>query len=325
MTGKKSSDDDVSPSAVIRVRTKHQVRHRRKRSQWPTVLGLLGLTVFVAVLGVFVYHARQKQSETAALQKEDEVSALPTPRAQPAPRARPPSRRPIADASESPDEIRFSQPDDSSQEMAAPEAAPAPVDPIRQLLDTLDQSGEQCAAFQFLPENESQYGQLQAFTRQLSLARTLLADDHAGEIDSEDRDSLTEQFTQWQQTMKELVAQVALDASERLPRINAFAKRALEEGDSSDKANSLIVFYGFVFLGGNQEPESILKFDRKQVYFSVPNAAEFGRAGDQAYRVFFVETPDTPSQKRMHSPGGGLITVSSAELVYALDPAGSGE
>jgi hypothetical protein len=323
MTGKKSSDNNVDPDAIIRVKTKHQVRYRKKRSQWPTVLGLLGLTAFVAVFGGVVHHVRQKQSETVALQAENEIPAQPTPRSRPAPRAQTPDRRPVADAGESTVEIPVSGADDSSLKMVPTELDPAPVDPIRQLLETLSQSGKQCETFQFLPENQSQYQQLQTFALQLSLAKTLLADDQAGEIDSEDHKSLTEQSVHWQQTMRELVTQVATDASERVPRINAFAKRQFEEGNSSDEANSQIVFYGFVFLTGNQEPNSILKFDRKQVYFSVPNVADSDQTSGDSYRVYFVETPGAPNRKRMHSPGGGLIEVSTAKVVYAFEPVGS--
>ena len=260
----------------------------------------------------------------AALQKENEM------RAQPSPRARTPSRRPIADASESTDQIRMSEPDDFSLEMADPEPdpvprdpVPVPVDPIRRLLETLGQSGEQCEAFQFLPENESQYEQLQTFALQLSLAKALLADDQEGELDPKDRNSLTEGSVHWLQTMKALVTQVAAGAPDRMPRINAFAKREYEKGSSLDKANSQIIFYGFVFKRNKQKPNSILKFDRKQVYFSVPGVPEFERTSNESYRVYFVETPETPSQKRMHSPGGGLIKVSSAKLIYAFDPMGS--
>jgi hypothetical protein len=126
--------------------------------------------------------------------------------------------------------------------------------------------------------------------------------------------------------MKALVTQVAADTPERLPQINAFAKREFEKESSLDKANSQIIFYGFVFLRGTQKPNAILKFDRKQIYFSVPGVVpEFERTSNESYRVYFVETPETPSQKRMHSPGGGLIKVSSAKLIYALDPMGSEE
>jgi hypothetical protein len=190
------------------------------------------------------------------------------------------------------------------------------------LLETLGQSGEQCQAFQYLPENELQYEQLQTFALQLSLAKALLAADAEGGIDSNDRNSLAERSVHWLQTMKKLVTQVAVDAPERLPRMNAFAKREFEKGSALDKANSQIIFYGFVFLTGKQEPDSILKFDRKQVYFSVPGVPEFQRTSNESYRVFFVETPETPSQKLMHSPGGGLIKVSAAKLTYAFDPMG---
>ncbi len=316
-----SSDDEVNLNAIKRIKTKRMVRHRKKVSPWPTILALLGLTAFVALFGGYVYHVRQKQIEMAALQKENEM------RAQPAPPARTRGRRPIADTSQSTHEIPMPEPDDLSLAMADPEPdplprdpAPVPIDPIRRLLETLGQSGEQCKAFQFLPESESQYEQLQTFALQLSLAKALLDDHQDGELDPQDRDALTEGSVQWLQTMKALVTQAAVDAPERLPRINVFAEREFEKGSSLDKANSQIVFYGFVFLRGKQETDSILKFDRKQVYYSVPVVPEFERTGNESYRFYFVETPETPSQKRTHSPGGGLIKVSSANLIYAFDP-----
>jgi hypothetical protein len=82
------------------------------------------------------------------------------------------------------------------------------------------------------------------------------------------------------------VTQVAADAPEQLLRINAFAKREFEKGNSLDKANSQIIFYGFVFLRDEQKPDSILKFDRKQVYFSVPAVPGFEATSDESYRVF---------------------------------------
>lgn len=318
-----SSNDDANPNAIKRLKTRRTVLHRKRNSPWPTfVVGLLGLTAFVALFGGSVYFVRQQQKEIAALRKENEMPA------QPAPRNR--TTRPIADAPELTDQIRMPEPDDFSLEEASPEPAPvrrepdpAPVHPTVRLLETLRQSGEQCEAFQFLPENESQYEQLQTFAFQLSLAKARLADGQQGAIDSKARSSLTEQSVHWLQTMKALVTQVAADAPERLPRINAFAEREFEKGSLLDKANSQIIFYGFVFLRGKQNPDFILKLDRKQVYFSVRDVPEFQRTSNESYRIFFVETPEAPSQKRMHSPGGGLIKVSSAGLVYAFDPVGS--
>ncbi len=321
-----SHDASANPNALgssITIRNRRS--YRKKKNPWLPVLGLLGLIAVVVALGAFALREQPKSPKLAASPKKELKPAKPKPRAKPRKRvrvSRPPRRAPVVQ--------------DDSPVVAEPEPE---IDLVQELLETLDRSGRQCEAFQFLPEEETQYRQLQTFARQIALGQTLLTDgypneleeededeeDEGREISPEDRQAITEKMTHWQQTATALIRGVASHAPRRLERFNTFAKQEMEQGNTFDRESAQTIFYGFLFLGEEERPQAILKFDRKQVYFSVPKAPEISELPDEAYRMFFLEMPEVPQQKRMNSPGGGLLRARDAKLVYVVDPLGTDE
>jgi hypothetical protein len=315
-----TSDSQSVPVEFGRLPSTRPIRYRKKTNPWPTVILLGGLLAFLALIGIFVRVAGQNQVERVAPPKVARKATRPSPP------VRRPKRARVVVTPESTDQADTSEAIDDSSELPLfePETPePAEVSPIRSLIEQFDQSGGLCEAFQFLPEDELQYVQLQNFAWQLSRSKSILDEDHANEINANDLPMLTARSKHWVQTLQALVAKAAAEAPSRLVRINDLAKTALEKVSSSNPTTAQIVFYGCVFLRNDSDRHTILKSDRRQIYFSVPAVSGFDSSGDGSYRIIFVETLGASGHKRMFSPGGGLIRVTPASVIYSFAPIGS--
>ena len=181
----------------------------------------------------------------------------------------------------------------------------------KQLIFELNQAGQKCEAFQFLPTDESEYSLLQDFARSRAAAFDYVVE-YEGEMDSV---MLQMQLDQWEQKLIANIQTIFEADPDRFVQLNQLAGRQIKLGDKNQ-----VIFLGTIYLGGIQSSRVILKINDSEIYVSAPFQPDTEPMLPGSQWLFFVETPARARRLGIKLAGDEVIPTETATIRYAAGP-----
>jgi S1-C subfamily serine protease len=181
----------------------------------------------------------------------------------------------------------------------------------KQLIIDLNQAGQKCEPFQFLPDDEREYSLLKDFAKSRAAAFEFIVD-YEGEMDSV---MVQMQLDQWGKKLTANIQKIFKSDPDRIFKLNQFAGPQIKRGDKNH-----VVFLGTLYIGGIQSSRLILKFYDSELFVSAPFDPEAEPMLPGSHWLFFVETPARARRLGISVPGDRIIPTETALIHYAVGP-----
>ena len=183
--------------------------------------------------------------------------------------------------------------------------------PAEQLINDLNQAGQQCSPFQFLPTNQREYALLQNFSKCLSAANQFVNQF------ADEPDSVLVQLQQerWEKRLLTGVQKIFATDPDRLLQLNQLASEQFRRGNSNE-----VVFWGSPFVGGIQSSMLILKFQDRELFINVPFDPEAEPMLPESNWLVFLKTEPGARPLGIKVPGLETIRTETGVNYYAIGP-----
>ena len=183
--------------------------------------------------------------------------------------------------------------------------------PAGQLINDLNQAGQQCVPFQFLPTNAREYALLQNFAKCNSAANEFV------NVYDDEPDAVLVQLQQelWEKRLATGVQKIFASSPDRMLQLNQLASEQFRRGQANQ-----IVFWGSPFVGGIQSSMLILKFQDRELFINVPFDPEAKPMLPESNWMVFVKTQSGARPRGVKLPGLETIRTETGVNYYAIGP-----